>query len=167
MDGKTRFCAICERRLGEADSEHVCRSCFRKAREHKETSIHLSEEGAQRLGLAYALGSFVNWGVQKLIEASGANRPPEPKTPEEAVQREVSAREKLRGIQERLNGDPSEKEVRFLCDKCRMSWCYRYYCGCGSFCYHCAPTKGYGEITCPFCKQTADWDHIDGPCDEI
>jgi hypothetical protein len=104
-----RFCAICEKKLEVADSEHVCRTCFRKAREPKETSINLSDEGAERLGYAYAFGNFVNWGIQKLFEASGAKMPPPAKTPEEAAQRELEARERLREIQRRLDKDrPSE-----------------------------------------------------------
>jgi len=101
-----RFCAICEKRLEEADSEHVCRMCFRKAREPKEVQIRLSDEGAERLGYAYAFGNFLSWGVKKLVEASGAKTPPAPKTPEEAAQRELEAREKLREIQRRLRKDP-------------------------------------------------------------
>lgn len=52
MADQDRFCAICERKLVEKDSEHVCRSCFRKAREPKETAIHISDEGAERLDIA-------------------------------------------------------------------------------------------------------------------
>lgn len=106
MDVQDRFCAICERKLEAVDSEHVCRTCFQKAREKKEVSVSLSDEGAERLGYAYAFGNFVNWGIQKLLEASGAKVPLPPKTPEEAAQRELEA---LREIQRRLDKDrPSE-----------------------------------------------------------
>ena len=100
-----RFCAICERKLEAVDSEHVCRTCFRKARERKETSLNLSDEGAERLGYAYAFGNFVNWGIQKLIEVSGAKMPPPAKTTGEAAQRELEARARLREIQRRLKKD--------------------------------------------------------------
>lgn len=62
------FCAICERKLTGKDSEHVCRDCFRLARELKETSIVISEQAAQNLGFAFALGELFNWGVRKLVE---------------------------------------------------------------------------------------------------
>lgn len=97
-----RFCAICEKKLEAADSEHVCRVCFRKAREPKKVSITLSDEGAKQLGYAYAFGNFVNWGMQKLFEISGVKMPPPAKTPEEAARRGVEARERLREIQRRL-----------------------------------------------------------------
>lgn len=97
------FCAICERKLGKKDSEHVCRLCFRKAREPKETTLHLSDEGAQRLGLAYAVGNFINWGIQKLVEVSGAKLPPPPKTPKEARERDRAARANLKGLSDRID----------------------------------------------------------------
>lgn len=100
------FCAICEQPLGENDSEHVCRSCFRKAREPKETSVLLTEEGAERLGFAYALGNFLSWGAQKLIEVAGAKMPPPPKNLEEAARREAAAREELKRIQRKIQGEP-------------------------------------------------------------
>lgn len=67
-EDKDRFCAICERKLSESDSEHVCRSCFRKAREPKEISVEMSEQAAQNMGLAFAFGNLFNWGIQKLVE---------------------------------------------------------------------------------------------------
>lgn len=103
MADQDRFCAICERKLGEKDSEHVCQSCFRKAREPKEQTIHISEEGARNLGLAYAFGDFVNWGVQKLIEVSGAKLPPSAKTPEEGARHQAEARDKIKRIQRRID----------------------------------------------------------------
>lgn len=63
-----RFCAICERKLDEKDSEHVCRTCFRAARERKETQLVLSEQAALNFGFAVGISQFVNWGIQKLIE---------------------------------------------------------------------------------------------------
>jgi hypothetical protein len=99
------FCAICERALEKGDSEHVCRSCFRKAREPKETSVYLTDEGAERLGFAYVLGNFVTWGVQKLVEYAGTKLPPPPKNLEEAARREADARERLKEIRRRLDGE--------------------------------------------------------------
>lgn len=107
-----RFCAICECALGEQDSEHVCRSCFRKAREPKETVVQMSDEGARNLGMAYAFGNFVNWGIQKLIEVSGAKIPPPPKTPEEAKERELKARQQLKDIQKKLDEDRRKSKDR-------------------------------------------------------
>lgn len=109
MADQDRFCAICERKLEEKDSEYVCRVCFRKAREAKETSVHLSDEGAEKLGFAYALGNFLNWGVQKLIEVSGAKIPPPAKTSEEEARQQAEARDKLKNIQRRIQDGESPK----------------------------------------------------------
>jgi hypothetical protein len=100
-----KFCAICERVLEDKDSEHVCRSCFRKAREPKETSVLLTDEGAERLGFAYAFGNLLNWGVQKIIEVTGSKMPPPPRNQEEAARREAAAREELKRIQRKIKGD--------------------------------------------------------------
>lgn len=64
--------------------------------------------------------------------------------------------------------DVEPKPKGFVCDKCKVAgWCYRYYCGCGSFCWNCAPAHGHGEVKCGICLKVADWDHADGPCDEV
>lgn len=105
MPDQDRFCAICEQKLVEKDSEHVCRTCFRKAREPKETAVHISDEGARNLGLAYAFGNFVTWGIQKLVEVSGVKLPPPAKTPEEAAQRQAAARDELKRIQRRMKDE--------------------------------------------------------------
>lgn len=105
MADQDRFCAICERKLVEKDSEHVCRTCFKKAREPKATVVHLSDEGAERLGLAYAFGKFVNLGIQKLAEMSGTKLPPPAKTPEEEARRQAEARDELKRIQRRIQDD--------------------------------------------------------------
>lgn len=105
MPDQDKFCAICEKKLGEKDSEHVCRACFRKAREPKETAVHITEEVAQTLGFAYAFGNFLNWGVQKLIEGSGVKLPSPAKTPEEEARRQAEARDDLRRIQRRIQDE--------------------------------------------------------------
>ncbi len=98
-----KFCAICECKLGDKDSEHVCRTCFHKAREQKKPEcIYISERAAKSIGTALAVGQFVNWGIQKLIDLTGQKLPPPPKTPEEAEQRSREARQKLRDIQKRM-----------------------------------------------------------------
>ena len=63
-----RFCAICERKLTKKDSEHVCRNCFRAAREPKETQFVMSEQAARHMGFAYGISQLFNWGIQKLVE---------------------------------------------------------------------------------------------------
>lgn len=63
-----KFCAICESKLTEKDSEHVCRRCFKAAREPKETAMVISEKAAQTLGIAYGLTNLVGWGIQQLVE---------------------------------------------------------------------------------------------------
>lgn len=105
MPGHDKFCAICEQTLGEKDSEHVCRACFRKAREPKETAVHITDEVAQMLGFAYAFGNFLNWGAQKLIEGSGMKLPPPAKTPEEEARRQAEARDHLKRIQRRIQDE--------------------------------------------------------------
>lgn len=99
-----RFCAICERKLDDKDSDHVCRGCFRRAREPKTTVVELSDDGAERLGFALAVGDLLNWGVRKLVESSGVEPPPAkpPPDPDEAAR----VREKLEDIQRRLKDDP-------------------------------------------------------------
>lgn len=99
---KDRFCSICEGRLTKKDSEHVCRLCFRKAREKKTVEVHLSDSAADRLGTAFALGSFINWGLQRLVEASGTKLAPPPKTTEEMEKINRDAKERLREIQKRV-----------------------------------------------------------------
>lgn len=101
-----RYCAVCERMLGEKDSEHVCRDCFRRAREPKIRPLRLSDAGAERLGFALALGDLLNWGVQKLVESAGASRPAAPAPSADEGRR---MREELATIQRRLKKDSSEK----------------------------------------------------------
>src|SRR5579871_3936889 len=110
MPDQDKFCVICEKKLGEKDSEHVCRACFRKAREPKETAVHMTEEVAQTLGFAYAFGNFLNWGVQKLIE--GVKLPPPAKTPKEQARREAEARAALKRIQRRIQDENRGIEER-------------------------------------------------------
>lgn len=99
------FCAICEGKLGKKDSEHVCRTCFRKAREPKAVTVEISDQGAERLGIALAVGNFINWGLEKLVEGAGAlgvKPPPTPKTAQEAREQETAARAKLAQISRKL-----------------------------------------------------------------
>lgn len=70
-----QFCAICERKLTERDSEHVCRKCFQAAREPKEVSYIISEKAATNLGFAYGISQLVNFGIQKLVEYCEQPRP--------------------------------------------------------------------------------------------
>lgn len=100
-----RFCAICEQKLGEKDSEHVCRTCFRKAREPKETQVLMTNEAAEKLGFAYAFGNFINWGIQTLVDLARVKMPPPPKDQEEAARREAAAREELHRIQREIKSE--------------------------------------------------------------
>lgn len=99
-----KFCAICEGKLGKKDSEHVCRTCFRKAREPKAVTVEISEQGAERLGIALAVGNFINWGLEKLAEgALGVKPPPAPKTAQEAREQDTAARAKLAQIRREID----------------------------------------------------------------
>lgn len=111
MTDQDKFCAICEQKLVEKDSEHVCRSCFKKAREPKETAVHISDEGAKILGFAYAFGDLINFGIKKLVEVSGSKLPaPAPaQTPEESAKLQAEARDKLKDIQRRIDGGLGDK----------------------------------------------------------
>lgn len=100
-----RFCAICEQGLGEKDSEHVCRSCFRKAREPKEVTVEITDRGAERMGIALALGNLFNWGLDKLVEF--VKLPPPPTTAQQTHDEALAVRKKLEEMRRRLEeGDP-------------------------------------------------------------
>lgn len=105
---RDEFCAICESLLVKGDSEHVCRTCFQKARERKTVEVQISDHGAERLGFALALGNFINWGFRKMVEADMVKLPPLPKTPAEAARAELEARGRLREIQKRIKRSSSE-----------------------------------------------------------
>jgi len=62
------FCAICEQPLTAKDSDHVCRSCFRKAREPKKTVISMTDEQAGQVGFALAVGNFLSWGIERFCD---------------------------------------------------------------------------------------------------
>jgi len=98
-----RFCAICERTLGEKDSEHVCRSCFRKAREPKR--VYVSDRAARNIGTAIAFGNFVNWGLGKLVDAIGVKREIIRGTPEDGARARQRLADIQRRIKEELNGE--------------------------------------------------------------
>jgi len=63
---KERFCAICERKLTRKDSEHVCRVCFRAAREPKE--VVLTDQQATNIAISVGIGQLFCWGLGKLSD---------------------------------------------------------------------------------------------------
>lgn len=98
------FCSICEKKLTKKDSDHVCRKCFRQAREQKKLEVKMSDRAAETLGLGIAFGSLLTWGLGKLAESV--------KLPEMEAS---DARAKLAKIQTRLKGQVArdvEKELR-------------------------------------------------------
>jgi len=62
------FCAICEQPLTDKDSDHVCRSCFRKAREPKRTELTITDEQAAQIGFSMAMGNLVAWAIEKAFD---------------------------------------------------------------------------------------------------
>jgi len=96
---KGKVCVICNKASTLIKVGHVCLTCFRKATEAK--VIQISEKGAEKLGQAYAVANFVQWGIQKLIEVSCGKLPVLPAGNPDSQARET--KERLNDLAKRLN----------------------------------------------------------------
>lgn len=97
---KIKSCVICKKTGTLIKAGHVCLICFQKATEPK--VIQISDKGAENLGRAYAVANFVQWGIQKLLEASGMKVPLPSETAEQEAKRQREARDNLKELQQRL-----------------------------------------------------------------
>lgn len=95
---KSTVCVVCKKTSTLIKAGHVCLTCFQKATEPK--VIQISEKAAEKLGQAYAVANFVQWGIQKLIEAAGVKRPAN--LPSEPGSHAREAREGLNELARRL-----------------------------------------------------------------